>query len=273
MDTGKLNRNDLYELEKNEMDYWASVYQAHEGSPLVPEVRRFGPFQAFKIPGVDILAFNRVLTDSHDPQEIQARLEGVIHFYRVSSIPRFFIQLNDAANRTAYHHILSKKGFIHYNDWTRFYRSTRILPEYAEDGLEVVRVEDEQAEMYAETLVESFDFPSSLKNHFAGLARQPGYRLYLVLLEKDPIAAGALFIRGHYASLAMAGTRPEHRGRGAQGALLRRRLEDARKHGCDLVTVETSRESREKPVASYRNMVRFGFQIVYHRPNFIFYTH
>lgn len=271
MDTEKLNGNDLYELEKNEFDYWASVYKAREGSPLDPQVRRFGPFRAYKIPGVDILAFNRVLTDSTDRQEIQPWLDKVIQFYRKSSIPRFFLQLNEAANSAGNHHILTHKGFSHYNDWTRFYRPTRVLHEYKEDGLEVIRVNDGLAVKYADILVESFDFPSSLKNQFAGLVGQPGYRLYLVKKEKDTIAAGALFIRGMYASLAMAGTLPGHRGLGAQGALLRKRLEDARIHGCHHVTVETSRETSEKPVASYRNMIRFGFQTVYHRPNFIFY--
>jgi hypothetical protein len=35
---------------------------------------------------------------------------------------------------------------------------------------------------------------------------------------------------------------------------------------------ETAEEKPDKPVASYRNMRRMGFEIAYLRPNYIYYT-
>jgi len=266
-----ISKEVLIEYEKNEIEYWKFLYQLRKGSHLVPEARKFGPFMSFKIPEVDILAFNRVLTGGADLNDFDSYLHELINFYRVSSIPRFFIQLNSTENTTEIHRILSGRGFTHYNDWTRFSRSADFpVPDLTNDP-EVVRINKEQASLYADTILKSFDFPVHLKCHFTSLTGAPGYRLYLANQGRRTIGAGALFTRGRYASMAMAGTLPDHRGKGAQRVLLRKRLLDARIMGCDLVTVETTRETTDKKVASYRNMVRFGFQIVYHRPNFIYY--
>jgi GNAT superfamily N-acetyltransferase len=106
---------------------------------------------------------------------------------------------------------------------------------------------------------------------FSATVGYKGYCHYLVYEGNNPIAGGALFVRNQYASMAIAGTLPEHRSKGAQGELLRERILQARAEGCRWVTVETSRETAEKKVASFRNMKRFGFNITYHRPNFIYY--
>ena len=82
------------------------------------------------------------------------------------------------------------------------------------------------------------------------------------LAEHDgvPVAAAALAIHGGVALLAGASTRPEWRGRGAQGALLRARLRHAAVAGCDLAMVCAAPGG-----ASQRNAERAGFRIAYTR--------
>ncbi len=58
----------------------------------------------------------------------------------------------------------------------------------------------------------------------------------------------------------------------SQAALVTWRLNESLINGCDYVVVETAEDKMDKPSASNRNMKRFGFEMAYVRPNYIFYT-
>jgi hypothetical protein len=44
----------------------------------------------------------------------------------------------------------------------------------------------------------------------------------------------------------------------------------ATKLGCSLIVVETAEQTKDKPAPSFCNMRRFGFEVAYARPNYIF---
>ena len=90
-------------------------------------------------------------------------------------------------------------------------------------------------------------------------AREDG-ACFLVELNGQPIAAGALVIHRGVALLAGASTLTEWRRRGAQRLLLQNRLQYARQAGCDLAMV-----CAEPGSASQRNSERQGFRIAYTR--------
>jgi GNAT superfamily N-acetyltransferase len=69
-----------------------------------------------------------------------------------------------------------------------------------------------------------------------------------------------LAIHDGVALLGGASTRPAHRRKGAQLALLGARLAAARRHGCDLAMMAARPGS-----ASQRNAERHGFRIAYTR--------
>ena len=75
---------------------------------------------------------------------------------------------------------------------------------------------------------------------------------------------------GEVGGLLGAATLPPERGRGAQGALMARRMRDAAEMGCKWVITETGEETPDLPNPSYRNMVRLGFKLAYFRQNYIF---
>ena len=69
------------------------------------------------------------------------------------------------------------------------------------------------------------------------------------------------------AEFGAAATLEAARGRGCQTELLRRRILDAASAGCRLLFVETGERVPGKPDASYRNILRAGFEEAYLRPN------
>ncbi len=54
--------------------------------------------------------------------------------------------------------------------------------------------------------------------------------------------------------------------------MLARRIRDAAEAGCEMLVVETAEDRPDKPAPSYRNQLRFGFQVAYVRPNYIYFT-
>jgi GNAT superfamily N-acetyltransferase len=84
------------------------------------------------------------------------------------------------------------------------------------------------------------------------------------------VATGAAYFTGPAAWIDFASTLPEARGRGAQSALIARRIEDCARARCDTIVVETAEPTAENAAPSYRNVTRLGFQPVYARPNYLY---
>ena len=82
-------------------------------------------------------------------------------------------------------------------------------------------------------------------------------------LDGVSVAGGVVHVDAEIAFLFAGSTLPQHRGRGAQTALIHARLEHARATGCTLVCVASSAGS-----ASERNIERAGFRVVYTRASF-----
>jgi hypothetical protein len=69
--------------------------------------------------------------------------------------------------------------------------------------------------------------------------------------------------------LGLAGTVPELRRRGGQGAIMAARINEAIAAGCTAIGTETGERVMDRPSASYSNIVRFGFREAYVRPNLV----
>ena len=83
----------------------------------------------------------------------------------------------------------------------------------------------------------------------------------------EPIAAGLVFVDGKRAWLGLAGTLAAERRRGAQGLLLRARIERAAELGCEVVGTETGEPIAGEHNPSLANMERVGFRKVCSRAN------
>jgi len=100
----------------------------------------------------------------------------------------------------------------------------------------------------------------SLERIFAEFSAAPGCRLFVARRGGELAGGGALRIVDELAQLAGASTLPPHRRRGVQSALLRARLIDASRAGCDLSVVTTEPASK-----SQANVERAGFALLYVR--------
>ena len=86
---------------------------------------------------------------------------------------------------------------------------------------------------------------------------------FVAEIDEEPIASGMLVFNEGVALFAGASTVPEHRGKGAQRALLDARMHFAAERGCDLAMMCAAPGS-----ASQRNAEREGFRIAYTRIKF-----
>jgi len=132
------------------------------------------------------------------------------------------------------------------------------------EGLQVRAVSEKERDLWAVTAAEGWRDFTEIADLIRDLMRVSATRedgaCFLVELNGQPIAAGALTIHDGVALLAGASTVPEWRRRGAQWVLLQSRLQYARRAGCDIAMV-----CAEPGSASQRNSERQGFRIAYTR--------
>jgi GNAT superfamily N-acetyltransferase len=256
-------------FEHAEATAWARLYHPHQKLPVFTD--KFAGGIAGAVPGIDILAFNRVVGIGLERPVREADLDAIISFFQEAGASRFFVQVAPFAQPAGLTDLLATKGFRHHNNWAKLSRPLAVPPAPpAASPLTVREVEKWEGTEYGKLIVEAFDWPDDLVDLFASSVGQPGYSHFFALLQGKPIAAAALHVAGEIGSMAMAGTLPAYRGLGAQKQLLHRRLEVSRQRGCTYSVSETGEDLPEKPNLSYRNMLTLGFKQEYLRKNYLY---
>lgn len=257
-------------LEKSEINYWSALYKTNQSNEVGFKMKNqlfLGWMKPF-----DILAFNRCLGMGFEKHSVNgATVELIIHENKVQQIPRFFVQLSPLAPYyPEARSLLSAHGFQHYNNWVKLARPVKDPVPEVESTLVVTPVRKPEADVFGKILASAFDWPDHLCKIFANTVGYPGYFHFFARDKGEPVAAAALFVEGTIASMAIAGTLPQARGKGAQNLLLAHRVSIAQRLGCQIIVSETGEEQPGKPVQSFRNMQKLGFEIVYKRPNYLF---
>ena len=103
----------------------------------------------------------------------------------------------------------------------------------------------------------------------SGTVGREHWHHYMAWDDDTPAAVAAMFVRDSVGWLGIGATLPAHRRRGAQGALMVRRIQEGLALGCRWFTTETGRDCPDKPNSSFHNMLRVGFTEAYHRPNYM----
>lgn len=161
---------------------------------------------------------------------------------------------------------LAARGFAVGFHWLIWARAAQSPPDEPATGLELRRLEPEHAARFAALVCAAYANPARLAPlHAAGVGR-PRWHHWGAFDRDQLVSAGILYVHGEVGRLFTAGTLPTHRGRGAQGALLVRRMREACALGCRWVTAETADDLPEKPNPSVHNLVRLGWRLLHRRP-------
>lgn len=258
-------------IERLEMDTWEGIYRLAP-EPLAAaerlDVGFAGGALLLAAPTTDVLFFNRVIGLGTQGPVSEPTVDEIVDAYARRGVARFFVQLCPDPDPPALVEWLTTRGFVHHNSWVKLVRGVEEPPEVTTD-LEIRLVDGSFAEWIASATAPAFDWPPFARTLVARCVGQPGWRHYVAFDGAMPVATAALYIQDEYGYLGPAVTLPDHRGRGAQSAFIARRIRDAAALNCTRLVVETAEDRPDRPVVSFRNLRRFGFEVAYVRPNYL----
>jgi len=259
---------DPRELELAETDAFATL----AGTVTRAAAAAVG-FRHARIAGASCLAaaglagnpsFNRVNGLGLERDVDDAILDEIDAFFADAGV-RYWIGVSPLA-RGRLTALLKLRGFETSYAWAKFGRTTETPPE-ARTDLRVAAVGPDAAAAFTRVVTAGFGMAASAEGLLAGAPER--LHCFLALDGDIPVGGGLLHVRGEVGWLGAGATLPEHRGRGAQSALLAARIRRARELGCAAVTTETGELVPDRPNASYRNIARAGFEELYVRPNLL----
>ena len=137
----------------------------------------------------------------------------------------------------------------------------------APQKIEVIELSPEDKAPFGTIAAVGFELPAWASSLFAKLPGREGWRCYVARVDGEPQACAAMSLRRRDRRVRHRRNARDARGRGCQLALLRRRILDAAEAGCHTLFVETGERVPDRPSASYRNILRAGFEEAYLRPN------
>lgn len=216
----------------------------------------------------DVLALNRIVGIGVETPATREQLRRLIDIARQRGTKRLFVQVAPEHRPDDLAGWIEGEGGRKYNRWVRLWRDLSTLPD-VKTNLEVRQIGARDALRSGEIVAESFGMPIELAPWFGSIVGQAGW-IHFGAYDGDKLVSSAgLYLSGTTAWLGFAATLADYRGHGAQGALIRSRIDYARDNGCTSVVVETAEQTPEHSAPSYRNMLRFGFTEAYFRQNYL----
>jgi hypothetical protein len=141
------------------------------------------------------------------------------------------------------------------------------------DGVTITPLRDDDLDAFVDVQVESWQSPDVggvggdavpaadvIRQWLMITMRVPGFRGYLARVGGDVAGGASIRLDEGIAQFCGAATLPRFRRHGVHTALLRARLADAARHGCDVGVVTTQPASK-----SQQNVQREGFALLYAR--------
>jgi hypothetical protein len=236
-------------LERVAADYTERRYSG-PGNPLGAQILRDGDLLATKVPFVPL---NPLMNGVHGLTDPSALPRVLAHYASTNQpcwidvAPYADVSLTDA---------LCREGFRPARYASVMYATP--VPEPAVYDADLVDVGAENLDVFLATMNTGFgmaaDALQGVRRNQSFWSTVDTWHLLLARVDGKPAAAAVLSRHGNVGYLAAASTLWEFRNRGLHAALIAARLAVARRHGCDLVTVQAAAGS-----VSQCNQQRAGF--------------
>ena len=200
-----------------------------------------------------------------------AGLDEASAWLQTNAAPGWALQVAPAAHTGAVHDWLHRRTMTASGTgWAKFEGGTSPIAHAQKSRVHIRLVDAESASAFGRVVQAGFGLPVATAKWFAALFGRPGWRLYLAYDGETPIASGAAFVQHGVAWFGIDATLTDYRRRGAQTALINRRIEDGRAARLVGFTAETGQPSAGQEAAhtSYSNYTRAGFTPAYVRPNY-----
>ncbi|HEV8388441.1 MAG TPA: GNAT family N-acetyltransferase [Dongiaceae bacterium] len=255
-------------LEQAEHDAWEDLYNACPAAvaaALGLAAERIDGALYLQARQIPMTQFNRMSGLGLRAMD-KAVLAGLQRF-REAGIAQAWFQVAPGPRQAEVEHQLQAAGLqLHARRWVKFWRPPEPAPHVTTE-LEVVPVDQKAAGAFADTVLAGFGMPPLLKPWLQALPGREGWHCFLALADGEPTAGAAMYVADRIGWLGMGATRPEHRRKGAQSALLAARIAAGLTLGVDGFTTETGRPHPGEAGPSFANIQRAGFRIAYDRPN------
>jgi|RhiMethySRZTD1v2_1073278.scaffolds.fasta_scaffold41313_3 GNAT superfamily N-acetyltransferase len=216
---------------------------------------------------LDSLMFNRAIGFASDqPQAVKFAID---HFAK-RGIDRYLLHVRTTTHDAEFEALLEQNRIERYRRaWDKFVRGAEPPPTVATE-LSIREARPDDAERVARLLASAFDTGENEGRLFVAAIGRKGWHTFVATDAEDrPVALGSLFANAELGYLGFAATDPAFRRRGAQGALMVRRIERALELGCRFTITETGEPVPGEKSPSRDNMLRLGFRCAYRRENYV----
>ena len=253
-------------VELGEAEAYADMFEAAPRE-LGTRVERVGGAVALVARNVPVVLFNRVIGLGILEPVTPDVLTDIHGLYQ--GLPAYAVQIGPESRPINLSGWLESCDILPRDNWAKVYRPATNEIDVPTD-LRVEKLGAAHFRAFAQVAATAFGMPPAIAPWLKAIAERPDWHVYGAFDGDDLVATGTMFARGNTAWLGIGGTLPGHRKRGAQGAIMARRIRDAAALGCDWVITETDEDTPERPNPSFHNMTRTGFRLAYHRRNYIF---
>lgn len=255
-------------LDRAERRFWRDIWEsvpAEVAAEHGMELREFGAIQASIVRDLrEVPLLNLVLGAPEANGDDLGYAVAWVEEHGVSAYVPVTPGLGGSAAAETW---LREHDFERTYSWMKFVRDPHPPRFPTPDGVEVIELAAVDEEPFGAIAAVGFGLPAWAAEFFAHLPEQEGWRCYVARVGGKAQACAAMLVEEGIAEFGVAATLEEARGRGCQTALLHRRICDAAEAGCHTLFVETGERVPSRPSASYRNILRAGFEEAYLRPN------
>ena len=198
---------------------------------------------------------NRVVGLGVDRPVAEAELDEALGAMDDST---FYVGVSPSSD-PALDRLLEARGLEQGWGWMLFERAPLPAPA-VRTPLALGEVTNDDADEWAAVVTAGYGLPDESATRLAAAPGSGGWTAFLARDGDEPAAAAAVWVDPPAAYFGFAATLPEHRGKGAQGALFAARIERALALGCTTLVTETGELRDGSPSSSYRNILRLGFE-------------